>query len=172
MKAKQFASALTLPLLVIALVAAYILFVAKEDYPFERTLTDRKGRSVEVILLGRTGDTLHFNRVADGQRYELSIDDLATRDRLLAFRYPQGTPPPPPKPPENLDPKESDPYITGRMERIRELEEKREVFLSELKSGTLSESLQRNRIDQLEDLEKEIREMQTAIESYRYRTRR
>jgi len=116
--------------------------------------------------VGRLGDTLYFNRTSDGRRYELPLSQLSRVDRWLAFRYPEDPPPQVPKP------RETDPYITNRLERIRELREKHEVIASEINSRTLSDLLQAKREIELQEIENEIAEMEVAIESYKWRNKR
>jgi len=61
-----------------------------------------------------------------------------------------------------------DPYIASREKELKGLREKRDLFVMELKAKTLGEMLARKRKEDLLAVNKEIKELEVAIEAYRY----
>lgn len=156
--------------LLLILIASFQLFVFKETYPVQREISNRKGQTIEVLIQGRVGDTLHFDRLPGGQRYEWDLDELSWKDRLFAFRLGQQTPPVVLEVVEKEKKKPVDPYIQNRIDRISDLRERISMFEKEIASGTLSSILQGGRQDQLIEMNNEIKELEVSIESYKWRT--
>lgn len=156
--------------LLLILIASFQLFVFKETYPVQREISNRKGQTIEVLIQGRVGDTLHFDRLPGGQRYEWDLDELSWKDRLFAFRLGQQTPPVVLEVVEKEKKKPVDPYIQNRIDRISDLRERISMFEKEIASGTLSSILQGRRQDQLIEMNNEIKELEVSIESYKWRT--
>lgn len=152
-----------LVLLVIA--GAYAWWVqTAPGIPVSRTITNSEGQSLEVVIVGRLGQTLHFDRVSDGTRYELSFGKLSWKDRVFAERLPEQAPP------AVVVEKPVDPYVASRQKSIADLERKKAEFIAELESGGLSNILARKRHEDLVAVEKEILELQGAIDAYLVRT--
>jgi len=157
----------TLFLLVLLVVAgAYAWWVqTAPGIPVSRTITNSDGQSLEVVIVGRLGQTLHFDRVSDGARYELNFGKLSWKDRILfAERLPEQAPP------AIVAEKPVDPYIASRRKSIADLERKRAEFVAEIESGSLSNILARKRQEDLVSLEREILELEGAIDAYLART--
>lgn len=155
--------------LVAILAAGYFFFLNKEDYPVERLITNREGKTIEVLIQGKTGGYLHFDRMPEKRRYQIPLRDLSWSDRIFAFRLREEAPPPVVV---KTVKKETDPYILNRIRKIDELEKKRLVIESEIASETLSELLHRKRQDQLKELENDIKELEVAIETYKWRIKK
>lgn len=153
------------------LFGAHFLFFAKDAYPVSREITNRDGKSIEVLIQGRVGDTLHFDRVPGGDRFHYRVDQLSWKDRILAFRLDQQAPPVVKKAEEPRK-KETDPYIVNRLKRIRELQEKEKVITTEVSSLTLSELLQTRREEELASIVDEIKKLEVAIETYKWRNKK
>lgn len=65
-----------LVLLVIAAVYGWWVQTAP-GIPVSRTITNSEGQPLEVVIVGRLGQTLHFDRISDGTRYELNFGKLS-----------------------------------------------------------------------------------------------
>jgi len=140
------------------------------DFPVTKTLEARDGRSIEAEVIGRTRQEVTVVRAEDEQRFAIPVEDLSRGDRLFLKRLPLRDPPPPPPPPEPDEVvKPKDFYIARREAEIAELRRKAEVLRIEVNSGTLNSMVQSTRSRQLVDIEKEIKTLETAIESYRWR---
>jgi hypothetical protein len=135
--------------------------------PVSRTIMNSEGQSLEVVIVGRTGQSLHFDRISDGGRYELALGKLGWKDRIFAERLPEQAPPPVEVKEEDQS---GDPYIASRRQRIGELQQKKTEFIAEIKSGSLNNILARKRQEDLVSLEKEILDLQGAIDAYVSRT--
>jgi len=147
------------------------LDVFRPGYPLARTITNQEGKELEVIILGKTKDDLYVERTSDHESFKIPINTLVVKDRFFSMRLKPHIPPPPP-PPEEPPPKEiADPYIKNRLQVIDELQERKAIIEREINSRTLSELLHQNRIEQQAKVDKEIRALQLAIETYKYRNR-
>lgn len=153
-------------LLLAILGGCYFLFVSKESYPISREITSKEGKQLEVTIVGREGNILHFDRRSDQRRFALSVENLSWTDRFWALRYPQQEPP---KAIEKEE-EETDQYILVRRNRIKELEQKISLYSQELNSGTLSSILQRQRFEQIQEMNEEIQALRVGIETYKWRT--
>lgn len=159
---KALRSLFLLFLLIVAGAYAYWVQTAP-GIPVTRTIVNSEGQSLEVVIVGRTGQTLHFDRTSDGARYELNFGKLGWKDRIFAERLPEQAPPP------VVKEEPVDPYIASRIQQIAKLQEKRTEFIAEIESGSLSNLLARKRQEDLISVEKEILELQGAIDAYRAR---
>ena len=151
-------------LLLIFLVAGYGYWKRTEpEIPMQRTFVNDEGKSLEATVVGRTGQILHVQRNDDGARFELEFGKLGWKDRLFAERLPEQAPPPI----VEKDGKETaDPYVTSRRTRIEELKRKEAEFTAEIESGALNNLLARKRREDLLSVEKEIIELQGAIDAH------
>jgi len=145
--------------------------VFRPGYPTERVITNEEGERLDVVIQGKVNDRLVIDRVSDERRFEIPVHKLSLTDRIFALRLPERIPPPPPEPEPEPEPKPTDPYIVNRLERIEELKERRDLIRKEIASRTLDEILHQRRTEQLAATEKEIRELELAIETYKYRTK-
>ena len=155
-------------LLLVVVAGSYAYWVqTAPGIPVSRTIMNSEGQSLEVVIVGRRGQTLHFDRTSDGGRYELAFGKLGWKDRIFAERLPEQAPPPVVVKEEDQP---SDPYIASRRQRIGELQQKKTEFIAEIKSGSLNNILARKRQEDLVSLEKEIIDLQGAIDAYVSRT--
>ena len=148
-------------------IGSYQLFYVKEGYPLKRMITNKEGKSLSVTVIGRTGDTLHFVKGTTEEKFDYPLSNLGWKDQMLAFRLPKITPPPPPQ-----KPKSTDPYIQRRQKEMIALKKKRELFVKEINSQTLPDIIHRNRQDQLLALEQDIKKLEIAIETYKWRRKK
>lgn len=148
--------------------AAYLTFtLSGPDFPVTRTIVNTEGKALDVIILGKLRGHLSLERISDGGRFEVPVDSLVIKDRVYAWRLPELSAPP-------RAPKEPEPetlYIANRRRAIDDLNKKAAIFEAEIRSGTLSELLQRRRTEQLAALRKEIKTLEVAIGTYNYRVR-
>ncbi len=49
--------------------------------PVERSITDKQGRKVSVVILGKSEDSIKFRRTSDGKEYALPIASLSAGDQ-------------------------------------------------------------------------------------------
>lgn len=145
--------------------AVFYWFLTKPVLPLDRTLTNTQGKSLEVRIQGKDSVNLQVDRRADGERFEIPIQSLVWKDRIVAMRLPNQAAPPR----EALVEKPKDPYIASREKELGRLREKKELFTKELESNSLGQMLARKRRDDLLAVEKEIRELEVDIETYQYR---
>ena len=124
-----------------------------------------KGKSLEVTIQGKDPVNLQVERRSDGERFEIPIQSLAWKDRLVVMRLPNQSPPP--RPVTGASEAPADPYIASREKELKRMREKRDFFVNELKSNTLGEMLARKRNEDLLALQKDIRELEVAIETRR-----
>lgn len=160
-----------LALLSLALAGGVIVFFLSRsvEFPLVRTLVSEDGRRLEGSILGKTSRILTVERLSDGTRFDIPIETLSLKDRILALRLPNVPAPPPPR--EEAPPPPKDPYVVDRERLIAELTDRVTAYRSEIKSGSLSDILHRNRVRQLAEVESEIVELRNAIEAHRYRTK-
>ena len=57
-------------------------------WPMEWKLTDQKGRSIQVMLLGRDDTTVFFEKEKGGVRHSYSIEKLAAFDKKIVMSLP------------------------------------------------------------------------------------
>lgn len=145
--------------------AVFYWFLTKPVLPLDRTLTNTQGKSLEVRIQGKDSVNLQVDRRADGERFEIPIQSLVWKDRIVAMRLPNQAAPPR----EAIVEKPKDPYIASREKELGRLREKKELFTKELESNSLGQMLARKRRDDLLAVEKEIRELEVDIETYQYR---
>lgn len=136
------------------------------DFPIARTLTSTEGRAIEAVILGKSGDTLHIERITDRTRHDLPIQRLAAADRAFASRLPELAVAPPPNPPKPPEPE--DPYIASRLSLIADLERKiTEAEAVVAADATMSSALLRKRQEDIVKMRREIDGMRAQIETRR-----
>jgi hypothetical protein len=138
--------------------------MTQPEFPLDRTIVNTQGKSLEVTIQGKDPVNLHVDRRADGERFEIPIQSLVWKDRIVAMRLPNQAAPAKKVTVEAA----ADPYIASRERELKALREKRGLFIKELESETLGAMLARKRREDLSAIEREIREMEIAIEAYRY----
>lgn len=153
--------------LVVIIVCGFGIFeFTRPEYPIERTLTNTEGRTVNAIIVGRDGEDLFIERLPDKAEFDIPVDSLTVRDKIFAFRLRDS-----PRPKKAAKKKE-DRYIQIRRDEIDSLKKQEELFHKELASGTLDESMVRKRQDDLAKVQKEIRSLELAIETYNYQRKK
>jgi len=143
------------------------------EYPVHRTLTSADGRSLEVVIFGRSLKNLSIERLSDGQRFDLPIANLDTTDRKFAELLPvtkddsEVTASVAEEPANKI----VDSFIQSRLDAISNLKLKRAALTNEIESGSLSDLIAKNRKKQLKSADAEIRSLQSAITQYKYRNK-
>ncbi len=155
-------------LLLLVVGVGMVWYRTRPEIPVRRTLTNADGRTIDAMIVGKTGATLHLDRRSDGVRFELPESTLGWSDRFFAWRLPEQSPPPPP-PPEEEEPGDS--YIASRSQRIEDLVRKRAEFVAEIESGSLSGILTRKRREDVIAIDREVAELGAAIEAHRTRSK-
>lgn len=138
------------------------------EYPFSRELTDVQGRTISAEVIGKSLNSVTVILKENNQRFEIPFSKLSPEDREVLKAGKNHAPPQlVAKPPPKLDV----PYINRREAEIVELEKKQEILEIQITSGTLNEIVRKNQSDQLESIKREIRILQTAIETYKWRNK-
>ncbi|NNE93745.1 MAG: hypothetical protein HKN23_19005, partial [Verrucomicrobiales bacterium] len=52
----------------------------ENPYPVDRTIRDPGGREIDVIILGRTEETVSFRRKFDDKEFDLALEKLSEED--------------------------------------------------------------------------------------------
>jgi hypothetical protein len=60
----------------------------KDVYPFEHTMTDSQGRAIEVVVVGRTKNSVIFQKGDSEQRYNHPLHSLSASDRSFISSLP------------------------------------------------------------------------------------
>ena len=137
-------------------------------YPFETTLTDVEGRTLEVMLLGRSETSVNFIRKADwpkGKSYDLDIAKLNLKDKLRVKKFPLKAPP---KTSEVTEKAKMDDKLTRYVEfREKEIERKKRTLaekkLDRDKAVTTTKKSQMDR--EVKALEVEIKGLEVEVKT-------
>ena len=154
--------------------AAKIYFDERDkalEYPLHRTLTSSDGRTLDVVIHGRTESALVIERLNDGNVFHLDITNLSTDDQALAGQLPVNRFEPGGQQSVSKTPQSDDPYIQSRLDSISKLQSRLVALENEIDSGSLNSMLLKNREDELARVEAEITELQSAIKQYKYRNK-
>ncbi|MDF1658410.1 MAG: hypothetical protein P1U58_12420 [Verrucomicrobiales bacterium] len=158
-----------LKLLFIAFVIAGIGFLAfdfiRPSYPVTKSLENLEGRSTNFLIQGKENGIVFVDRVPGGERFEIPIENLSLKDRIFCSFLRES---PAPKIVANVE----DTYVTTRRKALVELRKKEKVIRDEINSNTLNDLLHQNRIEQLNRVGEEIRELELAIKTYDYRMKK
>ncbi len=138
----------------------------RPGFPSERLIVNKEGKELSVVIVGKLRDTLIIERKSDSQRFQIPVHSLSLKDRFFVSRLPERAAPEIPKV-QPIEPE--DQYVTNRLRAIEELKKKAELYGKEIGSGTLNDLLQRSRIEELDGVNKEIRSLEVAIETYKFR---
>jgi hypothetical protein len=133
------------------------------DLPVHRTITSSDGKSLKVRIVGKQPNVLIVERVSDNVRFEIPLERLSEADKRFFNRLRNEVLP-------KTTPDEPD-YVTKRRILILDLTERAELYKKEIASQTLSSNLHEKRIQDLANVEKEIRELEVAIENFKFRNR-
>ena len=68
--------------------------LAAQTLPVERTLTDQKGRQLEVTILAAKETVVRAKRKIDGKEVLINVSTLSPADQDFVSNLPQGDPPP------------------------------------------------------------------------------
>jgi hypothetical protein len=146
-----------------------IFYYSRPSFPIRTVIKNIEGKSLDVVIIGKIADTIYFNRMPDKTRFTLPLDQLAFKDRTYLTLL-KGQAPPPTEP--TVKPKYEDNYIQNRVENIEDLKEKLKVMELEVASDTLNPVLKNDYARRIADLEHEIKTLEVAIETHRYRLKK
>jgi hypothetical protein len=141
----------------------------RPEFPVQRTITNKDGRELVASIEGRAGDIIFVDRISDRERFEIDINSLTAKDRLFCLRL-RERPAPAPEP-EVVVPTE-DPYIEVRKQTIKDLRERSAMYEKEIRSGSLPLALDTRRREQMGQIDMEIKELESDIETYKYRMKK
>jgi len=134
--------------------------------PYETTIRDDQGRSLEINLIYRASDSIHFVRMSDKREFDLPIAKLSEADQRWISQLPVSTP-------ETRAAAEREKYkhsyIKNRHEAIGRVEEEIQELADEVGSGKLTNSQIRNNNREMERKRNEIREIEAQIDEYEKR---
>lgn len=145
-------------------VAYLVLDYTRPIFPVSRVITNSEGKDLDVLIQGKSGETLTIDRVSDGTRYTIPVRSLSFMDRIFVMRLSDQEAPGLPKEPG----KPEDPYIERRLASIEELRRKSILYKSEMQSRDRKDTLYNLRKEQLAALEREIKALEMSIETYKY----
>lgn len=134
-----------------------------KEFPILRTITNSDGKSLKVRIIGKSEKELMFERVSDNMYFEIPIERLSEADQRFANRLRNEVTSTPVA-------KETD-YTLIRLKQIEELKERKELYEKEINSQTLSKNLHEKRLQDVANLDLEIRKLEIAIENYRFQRR-
>lgn len=154
------------------LLAVLVIYFTRPSLPIRRVIQNTEGKSIDAVINGKINDTVYFIRMPDREEFSLTLDKLSFRDRVLLTILKEQAPPPPPSKADPIPPEFSDNYIKNREKKIIELQSKLEVMNLELNSRTLGEMMENAYARRIAVHEREIRELEVAIETYRYRLKK
>lgn len=123
----------------------------KLSLPIQRTLTDQKGRKVEVTIVKRTPTHISIIRKSDQKSFDLEIGKLSDADRIFAEKLPVSST------------SKSSAFVESRQAEIRKLEDEIQQHSNALASGTLNGSQTSMTNGKIERLNREILELQNQI---------
>lgn len=145
---------------------AYATFeLNRPSFPVVRLLVNQEGKKLLAKIIGKWEGYLIVERSADGKQLEVPINTLCLNDKIYAFRLREGQPPPVAQ--INVE----DAYISSRRKAIKDLETRAEVYKREIRSLTLNDLLHQARVEQLAKVQLEIKNLEVAIETYKFRNR-
>lgn len=170
-------SVITLILVVVAAILGARVYLENREesmeYPIHRTLTSADGRSLDVVIHGRSTSNLSIERLSDGQRFDLPIAKLDAVDREFTQQLPvtkkesKATTSAPRAPAKDS----ADSFIQSRVKAIADLRSKRTALLDEIETGSFSDLIAKNRKNELKRVDKEIEGLQSDITQYKYRNK-
>lgn len=135
-------------------------------YPVQRKITRADGKSIEVYILGRTGDTITFLPTTTSRRYTIGISELSWKDQWLRLALPEAAPV------SKISGSGQDLYIANRLKAIDELIKKREKLYNDARSLKVNWILRRKATRDIPKVDAEIRKLTLAIEEYKLRHQR
>lgn len=166
-------SSFTLVLILVAAALGAKLYLDQRemslDYPLHRTLTSNDGRTLDVVIHGKTESAIVIERLSDGNTFHLDVANLSAEDRALAESLPINRKTTRAERPQSSSQpgNHKDSYVQNRLDKIEELRSKLADLTKEINSGKLNSMMLNNRIDERERIEAEIKELQTAIRDYK-----
>ncbi|MAS96182.1 MAG: hypothetical protein CMO55_23515 [Verrucomicrobiales bacterium] len=153
--------------LLLALIGAVGLFFYLQfnnrTYPLQRTITRADGKSLEVNILGRSGDVITFTPTTVQHRYTIGISELAWKDQWLKWVLPEIAP---------SVVEKTDQYIANRMAEIERLEKKLEKLKNDSRSLKVNWILRQKATRDIPKVVAEIKELELAIKEYKLRQKR
>lgn len=159
-------------LVILILLTGYVIFYySRPSFPIRTEIKNIEGKSLDVVIIGKIADTIYFNRMPDKTRFTLALDQLAFKDRIYLTLL-KGEAPPPLPTDTTVKPKYEDNYIQNRVNHIAELKEKLKVMELEFDSDTLSPVLKNDYPRRIAILEHEIKTLEVAIKTHRYRLKK
>ncbi len=135
-------------------------------YPTERQMTDRKGRTLDVVITGRSEEKVAFRRKSDGKTYDYPIAQLAAKDAAFVRTLPVTK--------YAVEPvkREVPRYIKHREKEIAELERKLTRLSRELEAPGTVPTRGRAIVRESTQAKQRIHELKTEIEEFQAQNRK
>ena len=127
-------------------------------YPIDRLITDKKGRTIDAKITGKSPDSITFFRKSDGKRFEYPISDLSVKDKAFVEGLPRNR--------KEKMARPSPPYIAHREKELQSLHEQI-ARLTAKAEGSSSEIEQRSLKRDIDLLRPRIVKLNEQIETYR-----
>ncbi len=134
--------------------------------PYETTVRDDQGRSLDINLIFRTDNSIHFVRKSDKREFDLPIARLSEADQRWITKLPVSTAASRATAERE---KYKHAYIKNRQEAIGRVEEQIQKLADEVGSGNITNSQIRNNNREMERKREEIRDIEAQINDYEKR---
>jgi len=134
--------------------------------PYETTIRDDQDRSLDITLIYRTSDSIHFVRNSDKREFDLPMSKLSDADRRWISKLPVSTPE---SRAATLRDQQNQIYIKNRQDAVGRVEEEIQELADDIASGRLSNSQIRNHDREIERKREEIRDIESKIKEYQKR---
>lgn len=136
-------------------------FIEQEskELPYDTTLVDRSGRSIDVTLLKREDSIVSFTKSGSDRIYHCNISNLSTESTELISTFPLSSSTYPTVPTVN-------PRLKARNERIQFLEKKYAELRSSLEKYTGSSFKQKSIKNDMRRVSEEISELKIEISKF------
>lgn len=153
-------------LLILGGITYYNFRPEKPEFPLMRNIVNGEGKSLEVALVGKEGDTIHFNRYSDKKRFSVPISSLSEEDQIFISKLPEQRPPREKIKVAKVE-KTVPLYIQNREERIEQVKEEISLLRKQAKADSLASISEKNTKQKIKELYSEIKALELAIEQYK-----
>lgn len=131
--------------------------------PYQTTIRDDQGRSLDIKLIYRTSDSIHFIRNSDQREFDLAITKLSREDQRWIKKIPATTAAARTAAERT---NHNQIYIKNRQKAIDRLDAEIQELADKIASGTLNSSQFSHNNRQMERKRAEILKIEAQIEDY------
>jgi len=129
-------------------------------FPVERTITDTRGRALEVRVTKRDAEAIYAVRLSDGETFRIPLDKLSAADRSYFTAFPVTASAPPGRG-ETGEPREPA-FVANYRAMIKELQKEMDQLRRERNAST-DDALRRTLRNEMREIEERIEEMKQEI---------